>query len=509
MTPMRLPRCQKALIQAAICLLAAVLGLVHNDHTALWNDEAFSFFAAQDGLSHTIRFIANDTHPPLYYLALNVWLGLGSSVFVIRALSAAAMTLALLPLYAAAKRLFDERVALLACLLFAIAPLDVMWAQRARPYPLQALLVAGAFWGLVRVWGAGEQVIGAGVCAAWRQRRFRPAAIDFGWFSYAVCGGLAMLTQTPAGFFLLGCNVAMMLAIVRDIRRNRILLLNWVVAQLLLILIWMLWLPVFLHQVTTNLTAAQIASKHAIFLVGFRQVLVTLQGLFGIAELWRPAPVFVAVYVVIAGFAMVRIARRRPAAWPLPVVICVPIAACLAGFFLVHPIFGYVIGTFLWMLVPYSVLIAYGILSLQPGILRWGVLAVVLAGNIWGVKNVYQTDTPPLDRVAALIRPAIAPNDGIVLSEAGSGRWGIAYYLGPNDGAVSGLDVRDWGNNGLIASRAEMDRLRRIWVIVPDGEAPATDMDALRRGRTAAFTERVGTFQVTRFDRITSFPPNR
>src|SRR5271165_2191754 len=149
---MRLPRFRPAVFRIAIVLLAAILNFFHLDHTSLWNDEAFSFFAAQGELAHTMRFIANDTQPPLYYLTLNLWLGLGASVFVVRALSAAAMTLALLPLHATARRLFNERVALLASLLFAIAPLDLTWAQKARPYPLQVLLVACAFWGFIRVW---------------------------------------------------------------------------------------------------------------------------------------------------------------------------------------------------------------------------------------------------------------------------------------------------------------------------------------------------------------------
>jgi hypothetical protein len=91
----------------------------------------------------------------------------------------------------------------------------------------------------------------------------------------------------------------------------------------------------------------------------------------------------------------------------------------------------------------------------QP-LLRWGVLAIVIIGNGWGIKNVYQNDTPPLDRIAAVIRANSAPGDGIVLSEGGSGRWGIAYYLGPPYDALSGLDVEDWGDGRLIRSASDM-----------------------------------------------------
>jgi mannosyltransferase len=497
---MRLPRSRLAAIQLAILLLAAILNFFHIDRTSLWNDEGFSFFAAQGGLTHTVRFIADDTQPPLYYLTLNLWLDLGTSVFVIRGLSAAAMTLALLPLYAAAKRLFDERVAVLASLLFAIAPLDISWAQKARPYPLQVLLIACAFWGFVRVRYAGHQVIGAGVREAFRKRSLHPAAIDLGWFAYAAGGALAMLVQAPAGFFLLGCNAVMAVAIFRDIRRNRILLLNWVIAQFVLIAIWMIWLPAFLQQVAAHLTAAQIASKHAIFLVGSGQVLGILQGLFGIAGLSRPGPAFAAVYVALAGFAIVQIVRRRPEAWPLPAVIFVPIAACLAGFFLVHPIFGYVIYTFIWMLVPYTILIAFGLLSLRPMLLRLGVLALVLIGNFWGIKNVYQSDTPSLDRVASLIRTNMAPGDGIVLSEAGSGRWGIAYYLGAPYATLVGLDIQDWGSGGLIRDANETVRLPRVWVVLVDGETPAFDLGVVRQCMKTALSQTIGAFQIERFD---------
>jgi uncharacterized membrane protein len=500
---MRFHRFRPYHLQIAIVLLAAILNFTGIDRTPLWNDEGFSFFAAQSGMAHTLRFIADDTHPPLYYLTLSLWLNLGTSVFVIRALSAAAMTLTLLPLHAAARRLFDERVALMAGFLFAVAPLGLSWAQKARPYPLQVLLVACAFWGFVRVWRGGHRRIGAGVRDAFRQRTLRPAAIDLGWFAYAFCGALAMLTQEPAGFFLLGCNVTMVLSILRDFRRNRILLSNWIIAQFVLVLIWMSWLPTFLHQLAEHLTAAHIASRHPVFLVRFVDVLDILQTLFGIAGLWRLALVFVPIYMALACFGIVVIVRRRRGAWPLLGVITVPIVTCVAGFFLVHPIFGYVIYTFIWMLVPYTILIAAAIMSLRPMLFRCGVLAIVLSGNVWALKNVYQIDTPPLDRIAAVIRANREPGDGIVLSEAVSGppgRWAIAYYLGPPFGTLPGLDVNDWGSDRMIHSLSQTNGLQRVWVVLLDGEAAAVDPDALRSSRRQAFTARIGAYQIMRFE---------
>ncbi len=488
-------------LQIGIIALALILNFFRIDRSALWNDEAFSFFAARGGLTHTIRFIADDTQPPLYYLTLNLWLGLGTTVFVIRSMSAVAMTLVLLPLRAVTRRMFDERVALLACLLFAIAPLDVSWAQKARPYPLQVLLVACAFWGFARIWRVGrDQMIGAGLRQAWQERRVGPATADLAWIAYATCGALAMLTQAPAGFFLLGCNVAMAVSVFGDIRRNRTMLLNWIVAQCALLLIWMLWLPAFLRQIAAHLTPEQIASKHAIFLVSATQVLGALQNLFGIAGLWRPGPIFLLIYAVLACVAVVRIIRYQPAAWMLPTVILVPIVACLAGFFLVHPIFGYVINTFIWMAVPFTILIATGVSSLRPRLLRWGVLTIVLTGNAWGIKNVYQSDTPPLDRIASVIRANMAPGDGIVLSEGASGRWGIAYYIGPPYSTPAGLDISSWGSDGLIHSPAQIQGLRRLWVVVPDGEAPAVGLETLRQGRNLTFSEEAGSFRITRFE---------
>jgi uncharacterized membrane protein len=484
--------------------LAALLNFHALDRTSLWNDEAFSFFAAQSGLSHTLRFIADDTQPPFYYLSLSLWLHLGASVFAIRALSATAMTIALLPLYAAARRLFGHHVALLASFLFAIAPLNLAWAQKARPYPLQAMLVAFTFWAFVRIFLATEarqQLVGAGMRQAFRQRTLRPLSIDLAWITYALCGALAMLAQDPAGFFLLGCNCAMAIVIFGNLRRHRILLANWVIVQLLLILIWAMWLPTFLTQIAAHFTADQIATKHAVFLVGFSAVVATIGRLLSISSLWSLASLYVPIYAVLGGFAVYRLMTRHRGISPVLATIFIPIAVCVVGFFSIHALFGYVIYTFVWIMVPYTILIAFGILAIRSVPARLLVLGIVVLGNAWGLKNAYQTETPPLDRVAALIRADLLPEDAIVLSDKSSGRWGLSYYLGSPYGITPmGLRIDQWGGETLVHSVSELAGRPRVWVVVPIGEPPAVALQSIKQRRPMAFTEQVGQFQIYRFD---------
>ena len=498
---------QARVIIAAMVAGSLVLNVQGIDRTPLWNDEAFSFFAAHDGLRHTIDFISNDTQPPFYYLVLSLWLKLGASVFVIRALSAVAVSLTIVSLYGAARRLFNVQTALLASLLFAIAPLSVTWAQKARPYPLQTLLVAVAFWGFARVFHAPEarrRCIGAGLAAVIRRRNVRRAALDLGWIAYAAAGALAMLAQEPAGFFILGCNVAMAIEIGRKPKAHRVLLANWVCAQAILIVIWALWAPVFIHQIGQHLTADQIARKHAIFLVTWPQVVATLGGLFGIAGMSSGVAVITALYAVIVAVACIRIPRRQPHAWILPVIILAPVMACLAGFFLIHPVFGYVISTFAWMLVPYTMLVAFGVVSIRPVAIRSTVLAIVLAGNAWGVRNVLQYDTPPLDRIAATIAAAQQPGDGLILSTKASGRWGIAYYLGPPyEGRLAGLSVQDWDETRLVRTPAETATLQGVWTVLLPDETAAVDLAALPRHLHPAFSATIGQFRIQRYDACT------
>jgi 4-amino-4-deoxy-L-arabinose transferase-like glycosyltransferase len=463
----------------------AALCLYHLDATPLWNDEAFSFFVANHDLPATLDFVRQDTQPPLYYLALSFWLRLGHDPWVLRSLSALAMVLCVPLLADAARRLLGWRVALLAALLFVVDVNCVDWAQKARPYALQTLFVALSFWGFARIWlGQRGRV---------------------GWLAYALGGGLAMLTQYPAGFFVLGCNIAMALRLLPSIRTGwgarRVLLGHWVLAQLLLIAVFATWLPGFLVQFSTHLLPEQIAARHPNFLIDGGTLFEMLRGLLSIPTLWRAQLPFTIVYAVVASAGAVAVARRNTGL-PVGVVVAAPLAVCQLGFWLLHPVFGYVTYSFVWLLVPYSMLLAAGVALLRPRLLRAGVLALLLLGNAWGLRNYYGAANVPLDQVAAAIGGQLRPGDGVLLSSTLATRWGLAYYLGPPyAGRLAGLDVADAGAAGWpIRDRAQALRQPRLWLVQPDGEVPAVAPAELAPIMTRGFQQRFGGVLVERYD---------
>src|SRR5262249_12247530 len=150
----------------------------------------------------------------------------------------------------------------------ALAPNDVAWAQKLRPYGFQTMLVAIAFWGFATVVTA-------------------PAArgvlrVRLGWIAYALAGGLAMLAPHPAGLFALGCNAAVLALALHDPACRGHFLRRWIVANLVLAGIWMIWLPTFIGQVAIHLTPAAMAERHGIFLVTQAELWDLLQETLGV-----------------------------------------------------------------------------------------------------------------------------------------------------------------------------------------------------------------------------------
>ncbi len=474
--------------------LSALVSFTRLADGSLWNDEAFSFFVSWRGVAETLSLVKLDTQPPVYYLALTGWLHLGHSPFVLRAMSVAAIVAATGLLFGAGRVLFGVRIAILACVLFAIDGSVVEWSQRARPYALQTFFAALMLWGFARIW-----VADAGK-AGW------PA-----WIAYAVGGAAGVITQYPVGFMLVGVNAAMAWRILPGLTQYRALLLRWVIAQLALTALACLWLPSFLEQMAADLTPAAIAARHAIFLVPLAGLLENLERLLSVSALYRLRPPFLVAFVVAAVLGARSLARRREGV-PVLAVVVIALAIWVVGWRFVHPIFGYVASTSIWFILPYTLLLAAGVASLP----RWagaGLMAGLCLGDVLGLYNFYHEATIPIDQAAAVLRPQLEPRDGILFGDHLGGRWGMAYYLGPPfAGRLRGLDVLDLSNfehlpdpgqkiRWLIQGPDETVGLDRLWIFTPAGEMPLVDPQTALPGSREAFSQTFPRLTLRRFDR--------
>jgi uncharacterized membrane protein len=126
-----------------IILAGLVLRLI-SINQSLWLDEATSAMIAKMSLVDMFtRFLPGDFHPPLYYLIIKYWTAVfGYSEVALRIPSVLFGLGTIYITYLIAKKVFNNRVALLSGALIATSGLSIYYSQEARMYSLAALLVS-------------------------------------------------------------------------------------------------------------------------------------------------------------------------------------------------------------------------------------------------------------------------------------------------------------------------------------------------------------------------------
>ncbi len=105
------------------------------------NDEPFSIYHAQFGVSTIIEQLKNYNNPPLFELILHFWIKLfGVSPLATRIFPMLTSAFASLALYYLAKRHFSLKVAIIGSLLLSFSSLSIYYAQDCRAYALFLLL---------------------------------------------------------------------------------------------------------------------------------------------------------------------------------------------------------------------------------------------------------------------------------------------------------------------------------------------------------------------------------
>lgn len=135
-----------------ILALAVLLRFLHLTEDSFWFDEGVSIRIARLDLLELGRASAGDTHPPLYYMLLHIWMALfGDSELAIRSLSAIIGVFVVFVVFLLGRALVGVAVGLAAALFTAVSPLQIEFSQEARNYSLLCLLAGLSFLALLKV----------------------------------------------------------------------------------------------------------------------------------------------------------------------------------------------------------------------------------------------------------------------------------------------------------------------------------------------------------------------
>ena len=186
-------RRQYGMIVSFIFVAVALRVLALGD-AAVWWDEAWSVWVAQQNIAETTRLTASDVHPPLYQWALHLWVRLaGISEFAVRYLSVAWSTLTVAMIYAIARRVGTSRMAWIALVFAATSAFAIHWAQETRMYAQTAFFTAwlsyiylrlravSAHHQGVRGWWVALVIAGAGVALSHYLGAFVLVIINLHW----------------------------------------------------------------------------------------------------------------------------------------------------------------------------------------------------------------------------------------------------------------------------------------------------------------------------------------
>lgn len=204
-----------------ILLIALLARLYALGKESIWLDEATSLMLARMDLAELVRWTARDIHPPLYYILLHFWIVLGDSEAILRGLSVLAGVLNVLAIYALGRELFDAPTGLLSACFLALDPFHIWYSQETRMYAWTALLFSAIVWAALLY-------------------LHRPRQLALGLYVALAVAGL--YTHYYTLFALLLTNLWALYALMRKHIPWRSWW-YWVGAQLVVLLLFLLWLP--------------------------------------------------------------------------------------------------------------------------------------------------------------------------------------------------------------------------------------------------------------------------
>ncbi|HEY8999613.1 MAG TPA: glycosyltransferase [Candidatus Saccharimonadales bacterium] len=213
---------------------AGVIAACRNLAQSIWFDEAFTTGLINRSVHGLIQGTAHDVHPPLFYLVLKLWAGaFGHSIVTLRMFSVLCGAAAVFFGLRLVKRLFGARAAVWAVPFAVLAPFLLRYDIEARMYAMASLIGIGATYVLVM---AMERTRA-------KQRSF------WLWAAYAVLVAMGVYTLYYTALIWVAHFVWCAVLFRRDRKKLRTIIRQpWLLALIASVVLYLPWLPTFLHQ---------------------------------------------------------------------------------------------------------------------------------------------------------------------------------------------------------------------------------------------------------------------
>ena len=338
-----------------------------------------------------------------------------------------------MPVYGIGRLLGGARAGLLAAALFATAPFFVTYAQQARAYTLLNLTATTAVFGLtylladpqraLRPIGASFRSLTKGMPSdAWRS--------DLAWLAYALGVAFTLYAHSTGVFLPLVANlVAIVWWILRGHRERRFVW-NWLLANLLPLVLWLWWLPIMIALILEPMPGTGwITSPSLADVVQSARMILGQAYLPQAMRFLSPLPHAVLPLAVLLGLWALR-RQAWPAAPVVSFMIVVPAIFALTS--LLVPI--WLTRVFIWPSTLAFIVAAIGLAAIRTSWLRYICIAGVLLLQATNLSGYYKAQAEnrvhyeAWDDLAWELSQRAEPGDAILFLKAGGTSAAYEYY---------------------------------------------------------------------------------
>ncbi|MFA5880330.1 MAG: glycosyltransferase family 39 protein, partial [Candidatus Margulisiibacteriota bacterium] len=350
-----------------ILILGIAVRFYNPTFRSLWGDEAHSFYLSQQIAPQTIVSVTSEliqeSHLPVYFVLLSAWTKIfGISEYVLRLLSILIGVCGLMVFFGFARRLFDNKTALISLLLLALSPLAVMHSQEIRMYGLLFLfstLSSSYFWLLL----SKKRTVWSGI-------------------GYVFCSLLLLLTHIYGALIIIAQFLYLLFELWRE--EDKLLLVRPFLLQMFTCL---LVIPFYARMLWLNLFAVVVGATDMAFSV-FPWYLKFLLLFFVLSLGETVAPwdwLVVLPAGVILGCLLLRNLREFSDNRIRYLLFLCFVPILLAAMFLKPTMPKYLI-----ICLPfYLLLVGHAIVQIKGQVLKYGLVLIIMIADLFSLNNYY------------------------------------------------------------------------------------------------------------------------